>query len=392
MKIIIINNLYSPWVRGGAEKIVERAAAGLEKFGHEVFIIATAPLESRTDRAYYLPSIFYNLEKYPFWQRFFWHFWDVFNFSNAKKIGLILAEKKPELVITHNIQGVGYPLFRLLRKMKIRHFHTLHDVQLLHPSGLLFFGREKKADSLPAKIYQLILRRLIGSPELVISPSQWLLDEHLKRGFFPKAKKEILPNYFFQEISAVDSNFSGVEFSAPPAPFKILYVGQIEEHKGVELLLESFLEFLQNNKEAAAELLVAGGGSRLEEIRRISLDCQAIKILGRKSEGEVEELMLKADCLVVPSLCYENSPTVIYEAIRAGLPVLASEIGGIPELIGAAGGLLFAPGSKNDLAQKIAEVFSSPEKIKEIKIKERLYRPADYVLKLADLAKGDNKV
>ena len=69
MKIVLINNLYAPWVRGGAERIAERTAEGLEKQGHEVFVIATAPKQSRTDKVLYLDSIFYNLEKYPLWQR-----------------------------------------------------------------------------------------------------------------------------------------------------------------------------------------------------------------------------------------------------------------------------------------------------------------------------------
>jgi len=71
MKIVIINNLYAPWARGGAERIAERTVVGLEKQGHEVFVIATAPTGSRTPKICYLKSIFYNLEKYSLATRFF---------------------------------------------------------------------------------------------------------------------------------------------------------------------------------------------------------------------------------------------------------------------------------------------------------------------------------
>ena len=77
MKIVIINNLYAPWVRGGAERIAEKTAEGLAKAGHEVFIITTAPTGSHADKIIYLPSLFYNLEKYPLATRFFWHLWDI---------------------------------------------------------------------------------------------------------------------------------------------------------------------------------------------------------------------------------------------------------------------------------------------------------------------------
>ncbi|MDD4902545.1 MAG: glycosyltransferase, partial [Patescibacteria group bacterium] len=249
MKIVIINNLYAPWIRGGAEKIAEKTVEGLEKQGHEVFVIATAPIGSRTDKACYLSSIFYNLEKYPLWLRFFWHLWDIFNFVNRAKIKKILQEKKPGLVITHNLQGVGFLLPGLLRKMKIRHIHTLHDIQLLHPSGLMIWGKEKMVNSLPAKIYQTITRFLLGSPAVVISPSQWLLDEHSKRGFFKNSQTKVLPNYF------LGAGFKAQGSRSKNDVFSFLYVGQIEEHKGVKILIESFWQFLQGNMNLRAELV-----------------------------------------------------------------------------------------------------------------------------------------
>jgi glycosyltransferase involved in cell wall biosynthesis len=378
MKIVIINNLYAPWVRGGAEKIAEKIVAGLEKAGQEVFVITTAPKGSRTEKIYYLESIFYNLGQYSLATRFFWHLWDLINFANRAKIKKILQEEKPDLVITHNLQGIGLLVPGLLRKMKIKHFHTLHDIQLLHPSGLMFWEKENILNSSPAKIYQAITRFLLGSPEAVISPSQWLLAEHEKRGFFNNSKKNILPNYF----SEIRANLS-IKYEISNTKYQFLYVGQTEEHKGVKFLAETFLKFLEKNTNA--ELIIVGGGSRLEEIKKIAADKKEIKILGRKNEEEVKELMTQANCLIVPSLCYENSPTVIYEAITAGLPVIGARIGGITELLEAAGGVLFEPGNQDDLLEKMKLVFTHPEESDRIKTKEAAYQPPDYIAKLLDL-------
>jgi len=152
-----------------------------------------------------------------------------------------LQEEKPDLVITHNLQGVGYLIPGLLRRMKIKHIHTLHDIQLLHPSGLMFWGKEKLLSSPHAKIYQTLMRFLFGSPAAVISPSQWLLNEHEKRGFFKKSKKIVLPNCF-----------PNPEFKAQGARvekniFTFLYVGLLEEHKWVKFLVEAFIKFLAEN-------------------------------------------------------------------------------------------------------------------------------------------------
>jgi glycosyltransferase involved in cell wall biosynthesis len=95
----------------------------------------------------------------------------------------------------------------------------------------------------------------------------------------------------------------------------------------VRFLIETFREFLKDD--FSAELLVVGSGSQEQEIKEISRECREIKILGKKNSAEVAELMLNADCLIVPSFCYENSPTVIYEAAASGLPVIASHLGGI---------------------------------------------------------------
>jgi glycosyltransferase involved in cell wall biosynthesis len=381
MKIILINNLYAPWVRGGAERVVEKTAAGLEKAGHDVFIITTAPKESRTDCIRYLPSIFYNLDKYPQWLRFFWHLWDIFNFLSCFKIKNILAEKNPDLVITHNLQGVNLLLPRLLRKLKIKHIHTLHDIQLLHPSGLMLWGKEKIIDSLPAKIYQALTRKLMGSPAVVVSPSKWLLAEYEKRGFFKKSEKKVLQNYFSKQRLVKDT-----KYQIPNTKYQFLYVGLIESHKGIKFFCEAFGDFLKANINVRVELSVVGGGAQLEELKGLAGDQKEIHVLGRKNESEIEELMLSSDCLVVPSFCYENSPTVIYEAIAAGLPVLGANLGGIPELIKAAGGILFEPGNKEDLLKNVAEIISTPEKLYQIRIKEKTYHSFNYISELIRLA------
>jgi len=379
MKIVLINNLYAPWSRGGAERIAEKTVEGLEKAGHEVFVITTAPTGSRTPNIFYLPSLFYNLEKYPFSVRFFWHLWDILNFTNYFKIKKILQEQKPDLVITNNLQGIGFLLPRLLRRLKIKHIHILHDIQLLHPSGLMFWGQEKLLNSPHAKIYQALMRRLLGSPIVVISPSKWLLAEHEKRGFFNYSKKVVLPNYF-SERRLVENT----KYKIHNTKYNFLYVGQIEEHKGVKFLVETFIKFLSENNQQA-ELIIVGGGSRLDELKKIAADKKQIKILGRKNAGEVAELMLSSDCLIVPSLCYENSPTVIYEAIAAGLPVIGARLGGITELLEVAGGILFEPGNQNDLLEKMTLVFTHPEESDRMRKQEAAYQPPDYIIEILAL-------
>ncbi len=235
MKICLINNLYSPWERGGAEKIVSLTAKGLSRSGHDVFVIATSPEETKSDNVYFLKSIFYNLSSYPLWRRFFWHVGGLLAWNNTKKIKAILAKEKPDLVITHNLIGVGLSLPRLLKKNKQRHFHVLHDIQLLHPSGLMFWGKEWLIDAWPARFYQRIVRFLFGSPEVVISPSSWLLSEHEKRGFFKDSNRLVMPN-FLKDRDVISEDAQRPSAPGKTGKFVFLFVGQLEPHKGVDFL------------------------------------------------------------------------------------------------------------------------------------------------------------
>jgi len=94
--------------------------------------------------------------------------------------------------------------------------------------------------------------------------------------------------------------------------------------------------------------------------------------------------MRRSDCLVVPSFCYENSPTTIYEANKIGLSVIASRLGGIPELIERKDDFLFEPKNKEDLISKMKFVINlSEEEIVE-KEEEKLNQK-DYIDELMSL-------
>jgi len=352
MKICLINNLYKPYNRGGAERIVDIVLNELSK-EHEVFLISTSPILGKKDnnKIYYLYSCYYYLNKIPIFFRLFWHFWDMFDVVTCFKVYLILRKEKPDIILTHNLKGISYLLPQLINFLKIKHIHTLHDIQLLYPSGLVYFGAENIIDNFFAKFYQYITRLLFAPIRFVVSPSNWLMKEHEKRRFFRNAKHLTLLNpSSLKTEKRISENKDDI--------FRFIFIGQIEDHKGVELLINAF-SFLNKKN---IELIVIGDGSRLENIKKISKEYRNIIILGKKNSKETWQYLLNSDCLIMPSLCYENSPTVIYESIYARVPVIASAIGGNIELVGKYGGYLFQPGDANDLAKKMIKIIKNSPK------------------------------
>jgi len=90
----------------------------------------------------------------------------------------------------------------------------------------------------------------------------------------------------------------------------------------------------------------------MNKVKKISQNDTRIEIIGKKTREEIIEKLTEVDCLIVPSLCYENSPTVIYEAKHFDLPIIASDLGGIPELL-TTNDFLFEPKNEDDLINKI---------------------------------------
>ncbi|MEA3272281.1 MAG: glycosyltransferase [Patescibacteria group bacterium] len=357
-KIILINNLYGEYARGGAEKVVENLEKDLKKKGYEVFVISSSPF-------FPLNLCWYgDLSKHRMIFRLFWHLFDMFNLHSFFVIRKILKEKKPDIVWTHNLKGLGYLIPLAIRFLGIKHKHTIHDVQLSVPSGLIIYGKE---DCLENSIflrrwYEKICCFLFGSPDIVISPSKWLMDFYVEKGFFPKSEKDI--GFHSVRPPCVAKTKEGNPMS-PSRVFNILYIGQIEEHKGIIFAINTLKKHLATplpsgalgNGVAKFRVHIVGDGSKLEEVKELIKEDSRFIIYGRKTGEELEKIWKKIDLTIVPSLCYENCPTVILESFVHNIPVLASNIGGIGEAVPKE--CLFEVGDENQFLEKINIKISS---------------------------------
>ncbi len=374
MKICLINNLYKPYKRGGAEIIFENIVDGLKKKGHDVFVITsksiTIPIKNfeYNTKVYHLKAwniiSYNNLSKIPKVLRLFWHIVDMFDICNYWRVKSILKKEKPDLVMTHNLKGIGYLVPKAIKKLKIKHLHTLHDIQLIHPSGLMIFKKEKIINNTLSKIYSNICSKLINSPDVIISPSRWLLNLHIKKNFFKKSKKLIIPN-------PINNNVSISEKKYPSSTFKFLYIGLIEPQKGIDVMIKAFQGLCDECLGDKCELNLIGDGPGLEKYKKKYKTKNNIKFLGRLENKIALEQLSGSNALIVPSICYENSPTVIYEATSTNTPIIASRIGGITELIHELGGLLFTPNNKGDLMYQMKWLIENYDKIINNQKKQR---------------------
>ncbi len=368
MRILYLSNLYPPYVRGGAEYLGEEVVKELVRQGYKVAVVTTVPWpsvkklspelrqEEGVDVYRFYPLNFYhylNASKffYPF--RFLWQLINLWNWHTGYVLKKIIHEFKPDQAISFNLMGLGFNVPRLLNKLKIPHTHVLHDVQLLHPTGLFIWGQIYRSWSM--KVYQKITGWLFEPVLTVISPSIWLLQEHQQRGFFKHSHIRVLPNPVppFQATPHIKTTAE---------PLRLLYVGQFEFHKGVFWLVEQIKRLKQRN--FILHLVAVGQKSRVTELKHLIGEDNRFVVHDLMSQSEIDALYQSSHLSIIPSLCYENSPTSITKSLLAGTPVLAVNLGGIPELVEEGKtGWLYKPGDSDDFAKKVSWCLKNPAEL-----------------------------
>lgn len=338
MKIVIISNLYPPFMRGGGEITAAKLAEGLKENLNHVAVISAQPYSGfgslkpslsevngvKVYRFYPLNIYFYmNDYQHAFALRLGWHLLDIFNLSSYFVVRRLLQKEKPDLVITHNLMGIGFLIPLLIRRLKIRHYHTIHDVQLYTPSGLIIKGKENGWTQRIGNIlgYPGLMKVLMGSPEVIISPSDWLINFYREKKYFPQS-------HFVRLRNIPDRPNDLVTYSEDES-LRLIYVGQISRAKGVAQLVTLIREMTGVN----LTLRVIGLGPDLPRTLDLARGDDRIQFFGWRKRYEVMELLSQSDAMIVPSMCYENSPTVIMESLVQGLPVVTADIGGAGELI-----------------------------------------------------------
>lgn len=136
---------------------------------------------------------------------------------------------------------------------------------------------------------------------------------------------------------------------------RIGFIGGLTEHKGAHLLISAVRRLPQN---LSIELKIYGRNDLfpkyLEKLQKLANGDQRIHFCGTFLNEQIGKIFAGLDILVVPSIWYENTPLVIYSAQAAGCPVIASDVGGMAEIVQhERNGLLFKAGDISGLAHAI---------------------------------------
>jgi glycosyltransferase involved in cell wall biosynthesis len=181
-----------------------------------------------------------------------------------------------------------------------------------------------------------------------------------------------------------------VELAETPADASlgeyVAFSGRISTEKGIDTLLTAAAQT------ADVPVHLAGGGPLFDDMSARAGD--NVTMRGQLKSEEMSEFYRKARFLVLPTACFEGCPLVISEAMNHGLPVVASRIGGLPELVeDGVTGFLFEPGNAAELAHKMRLLWDSPALCRQMGLAgrakaEREFGEHAYHDRLVDIYRG----
>ncbi|MFC7202650.1 glycosyltransferase family 4 protein [Haloferax namakaokahaiae] len=364
VRVCLVNGVYPPDVFGGAENYVQRTAVALQKRGHDVSVLTTTS-ESNRESLSIQRETRDGIPVYRFYplnvshrskgagdnilKKAFWHQLDTINPHAKRVVTNFLNKWQPDVVHSNNFMGITASTGKAISESDARYVHTLHDYSLMCPKSNLLRDMTAPDGELdvcedpptPCKVYAQAKRRMIGQPDLVIGPSQHVIDVHREHGFFTDIDSICIP-HGVDEVAAKPG-----EDSLSPS---VLYVGKHLEAKGLDTLFQAAEELPE------VTFHLCGTGPYDTRSKEVAAGLSNVEYHGFVSDNRLQELRRSVSVAVVPSIWMENSPLVIYESFAEGLPVIGANIGGIPELTSEERGGLYSPGDAEELTITIRDI------------------------------------
>ena len=282
-----------------------------------------------------------------------------------------LREERPSVVHAHNL----YPLLSPSVLVACRHegvpvVLSVHNQSFTCPNSDHLCHGKLCERCLGGREYHCVLRNCRG--DLMESLAYALRSRWARRRrlFFDNVTRVIALSQFArarllfagfaaEQIVVLPNWVSLIDQPANPAGGEyVLFAGRLSREKGLDVLMQAA------SRLSNVPFRLAGSGPEEEMLRRIAP--ANVEFLGRRTADEMHSLYQRARMLVLPSTCFEVCPLVVTEAMSHGLPVVASNIGGIPELVDRGEtGMLFTPGDVSELTRSIQQLWDSPVKCSE---------------------------
>lgn len=365
MKILFCHNFYQK--KGGEDVAVANEIAMLKHQGHDVKLFSVS-----------------NEQIKSFWQKLLVSFRLTYSAKYKKQLMRVMADFNPDIVHVHNFFPLLTPsVFDACIDMNTPVVHTLHNYRLLCPSATLFVNGQCNEESIKKNAYAMVKHKAYKNSYVGTYILARAIERYKKEKlWFKKVDQFIAPSIavkniyvnagFLEEKITVKSNFIDLPkqaaVQAPKLEEKVnnqfvnkkyaIFLGRLVAEKGLRFLLDSW-------RETDIELRIYGDGP-------LAQFCQTYKqenitFCGEVTSEEAMQALKKAQFLIMPVQWYEPFGLVVIESLSLGVPVIASNMGAMSEIIThGQNGLLFECNNIKDLQQQL-DVLNCSSKIAQMR-------------------------
>ena len=383
MRILLVNYRY--FISGGPEKYMFNIKKMLEENGNEIIpfsIHSNKNVETEYSKYFVEPigsrdaTYFEECKKTPkviaqMLSR------SIYSVEVEKAIQKEIKDIKPDLVyIIHFVNKLSPSVIRGAKKLGVPVILRLSDYFLLCPRFDFMYNKKPCEECLTKGYMSCIKKRCVKGSlfasvirvfsmkvhqmmniyediDAFITPSEYLKDKLIANGFDEK-KITCIPTF----------TASKSEVGEPCIGMYGLYFGRVTEEKGVDTVVKAY-EMMPDRH------VKIMGDDTTDEAKRLKdyiadKKIKNVEFVGFKAGEELEEIIKGARFTLIPSIWYDNLPNTALESFQYSKPVIASNIGSLPELIlDGVNGYLFKPGDPGELCKKI-KLLDDDDLVKEM--------------------------
>lgn len=342
LRFCIVSTFYPPWNFGGDGIYAHRLANGLARLGHKITVLhspsAYEMLARRSPEKSYddHPNVTVHGIQTPLGALgLLWVQQIGRPGLQATALRRHLHEGDYDVIHYNNVSLLGGPhAFRLGRGLKLC---TLIEHWLVCPMHVLWKYDDRvceKPDCIRCQIkgrrppqwwrYTGLMRRATRHIDAFVGPSLFTMNMHRQRGL--NGTMVQLPLFHPHPGDA-----AGLPHPNGGRPY-FLFVGRLEKIKGVQDVIPLFRRL------ADIDLLIAGGGTYEDELKRLATGAANIRFVGRVYGSELQWMYRNAVATVVPSICHETFGVVVAESYSAGTPVIVRSGSSLREIVETQGG------------------------------------------------------
>ncbi len=388
MKITYVVHQFLPRYFTGTEQYVFAISTEMQKRGHDVEIFSLEPFFGEADELFSIKEeevaglrvyrVRYWMQLDSDWQRLeYQHPYLGFRFGEH------LETSQPDIVHFFHLRHLGANLIDECHRRDLPSATHLMDFWYLCPRVTLLRADDELCSGPPADAgacldcfgigrssadgqaireradYQ---RQQLLRCDRIIAPSKFLKTVFAANGI-PEERIEVIA--YGIDPERLGDLRGGRPNRLPNAPLRIGFMGSIAPYKGTQLLVDAVLQ-----TEGPLELQVYGRTSDFGEFgtdleKKASSDSR-IEFRGPFERDALGAVLSEMDVLVVPSRWYENTPFVVLEAFAGGVPVIATDLGGMSEIVAdEVNGELFARDDTADLGCRLARLADEPARLIE---------------------------